>query len=507
MHPIDFFYRASRLYGGHTALESPDGSLTYAQLAQRVKAVAAGLQALDPRAHSRVGICAGNTVEHIVALLAVLAAGKVWVALNSRNSVAELERILDFAQPSIVLASAQYGSTLDLSAIPHPIALDQPFARVTTTLQQILKRYAGHEPERVASTPDSLQAIKFTGGSTGMPKGVMQPVRAWCTTVLNLIDAHQFGETDRNLVASPLTHGAGTYLLPILAKGGRHVLLKETSADSVLDALQNRAISSVFMPPTLLYMTMAAGEGGSGRFPALRHLICGGAPMPAEKIRLAQAFFGPVIGLTYGQTEAPQIISYASGADLADPQNIHSVGRPSLLSDFAILDPDGQELEQGETGEIVVRGDMIMSGYLDMPEKTAETIIDGWLHTGDLGYVDNRGFLYLRGRSREVIITGGFNVYPVDVEEEISTHPGVHEAAVFGVDDDKWGEAVHAAVQLKPGAQLEATELIHYAKGRLGSVKAPKCVHFYDSLPRSAVGKVDKTRLRENHKHPASTPH
>jgi len=228
--------------------------------------------------------------------------------------------------------------------------------------------------------------------------------------------------------------------------------------------------------------------------------------MPAEKIRSAQKFFGPVIGATYGQTEAPQIITYASGADLADPRNIHSVGRASLLSDFAIMGPDAQILPQGQTGEIVARGEMIMSGYLDKPEKTAETIIDGWLHTGDLGYVDSRGYLYLRGRSREVIITGGFNVYPVDVEDELSRHPAVHEAAVFGVDDDKWGEAVHAAVQLKQGFGLKETELIQYAKDRMGSVKAPKFVHFYESLPRSAVGKVDKILLKKTHMHAAVFP-
>jgi len=150
---------------------------------------------------------------------------------------------------------------------------------------------------------------------------------------------------------------------------------------------------------------------------------------------------------------------------------------------------------------------MIMSGYLDMPEKTAETIVDGWLHTGDLGYVDGRGYLHLRGRSREVIITGGFNVYPVDVEDELSKHPAVHEAAVFGIEDEKWGEAVHAAIQLKPGLQLAQNELIQYAKDRLCSVKAPKYVHFYDSLPRSAVGKVDKVLLKKTHAQPAAAPH
>lgn len=499
MRPIDFFYRAARRHGANTAIESHGTILSYAELSRRVNALAAALQALEPREDSRVAICAGNTVEHVVAILAVLAAGKVWVPLNSRSSAIELNRIIGFTRPSIVLASSEYGSTLELSGLVHRITLDRPFPDAATTLEYLLNTHSGLEPARLPKNPESLQAIKFTGGSTGLPKGVMQPYRAWCATVLNLIDAYQYDESDRNLMASPLTHGAGTYLLPILAKGGCHVILEETNADTVLHALQTHNITNVFMPPTLLYMVMAAGQDVPVRCGSLRHLICGGASMPVEKIRAAQAFFGPVIDVTYGQTEAPQIISYVNGQDLADPQNTSSAGHGSLFSDVAIMGSDGQLLPCCESGEVVVRGEMIMSGYLEMPEKTAETIVDGWLHTGDLGYMDERGYLYLRGRSRELIITGGFNVYPVDVENELGKHPAVHETAVFGIDDEKWGEAVHAAVQLKPGATLTEAELIAYTKSRLGSVQAPKFIHFYSSLPRSAVGKVDKVALKKTH--------
>jgi len=226
-------------------------------------------------------------------------------------------------------------------------------------------------------------------------------------------------------------------------------------------------------------------------------LIYGGAPMPVEKIRQAQEFFGPVLGVTYGQTEAPQIVTYLTGADMKNSENIASVGTASLLSDMGIMDENGCLLPHGETGEIVVRGPMIMSGYLDQPDKTAETIIDGWLHTGDLGYLDERGYLFLRGRRRDVIITGGFNVYPVDVEDVLGRHPAVYECAVYGLPDEKWGEAVHAALQLNSNVSgpTEA-EIIAWAKDRLGSVKAPKHIHFVSDLPRNPVGKVDKIELK-----------
>ncbi|MGZ5829584.1 MAG: class I adenylate-forming enzyme family protein, partial [Xanthobacteraceae bacterium] len=177
--------------------------------------------------------------------------------------------------------------------------------------------------------------------------------------------------------------------------------------------------------------------------------------------------------------------------------NLTSAGRPSLFTDVGIMDADGNLLPPGEQGEIVARGDLVMTGYLNMPDKTAETIIDGWLHTGDLGVFDERGYLFLRDRLREVIISGGFNIYPSDVETVLSQHPAIAECAVVGIPDDHWGEAVHAAVEAKTNAKLDPDEIIAYVKKELGSVKAPKVVHVFASMPKSAVGKVLKTDIRD----------
>lgn len=399
MYPIDFFFRAVRQHGERIAIDAPNGKLTYKQLAERVNAVAAALQSLDPAAGSRVGICSNNTVEHVVALLAVLAAGKVWVPLNYRSAAPELDRIVAFTKPGIVLVTEKLGVTLSIADVPARVSLDRSFPGSTHVLQDLECVHAGRAPIRHSMDEESLQAIKFTGGSTGAPKGVMQAYRAWRATVVNLIDAYHFDESERNLLAAPISHGAGTYILPVLAKGGRHVLLDNVDAANVLQALRTQAITAVFMPPTLFYMVMAIDPESTLGSNSLKHLIYGGAPMPVEKIRDAQRFFGPVVGVTYDQTEAPQIVTFLSGKELMADRYITSVGRASLLSDFAIMDSDGQLLPQGETGEIVVRGQMIMSGYLELPDKTAETIVDGWLHTGDLGCVDEHGYLFLRGRS------------------------------------------------------------------------------------------------------------
>ena len=494
MHPIDFFYRAARLHAGRPAIVGPGGTLTYAQLAGQVDAAASALQALDGQPGSRVGICAGNTVEHVVALLAVLAAGKVWVPLNWRSPAAELQRIVAFTEPSIVLAEPAHLEALDLGAVPSVLALGD--APGIPGLADAIRRHVGQRPAPHGRSRDEVQAIKFTGGSTGVPKGVMQPYRAWTTTIVNQIHAFGFGAQDRYLVAAPVTHGTSTYLLPILAQGGCHVLPAGNKPAQLLAALRDEGVTTTFMPPTLLYMLVAEAHGERLQLPALRHLIYGGAPMPPEKIRVVRECFGPVLETTYGQTEAPQVVTVMRAEDFADEANWRSVGRQGLLTDMAIMDPEGRLLPTGGVGEIVVRGDLVMAGYWRMPEKSAETLVDGWLHTGDRGYVDERGYLYLKDRLREVVITGGFNVYPIDVESVLDQHPAVHESAVFGIEDDKWGEAVHAAVQLKPGMAVDAPALIAFAREHLGAVKTPKAIHFYEDLPRSVAGKVHKVTLK-----------
>jgi fatty-acyl-CoA synthase len=494
MYPIDFFFRAARLYPTRQALVGGGQALTYSVLADRVNAAAYALQQYDPQPGTRVGICAGNTVEHVVALLAVLAAGKVWVPLNARNPAAELGRIIAFTDPSIVIAEAAHLEVLDLSGVATVLALGEAPGR--TGLDAAAAPHAGKRPQPHSRSRDEAQAIKFTGGSTGVPKGVMQPYRAWVATLVNQIAAFGFDADDRYLISAPVTHGTSTYLLPILAQGGCHVLPASNKPAELLRSFREDGITTTFMPPTLLYMLVAEAQGVPLQLPRLKHLIYGGAPMPPEKIRVVRDCFGPVLETTYGQTEAPQVVSVMRAEDFADEARWRSVGRQGLLTDVAIMDPQGELLPTGEAGEIVVRGDLIMNGYWRMPEKTAETIVDGWLHTGDRGYLDEQGYLYLKDRLREVVITGGFNVYPIDVESVLDQHPAVHESAVFGTEDDKWGEAVHAAVQLKPGAHVSSAELIAFAKEHLGSVKTPKVIHFYDDLPRSVAGKVHKVTLK-----------
>lgn len=495
MYPIDFFFRAAQLQPQRVALDGPQGQLQYGELASRVRALSAAMQAIDPEPQSRVAICATNSAEHILALLSTLAAGKVWVPLNYRSTAAEITRIVQATQPSIVITDS-VGAALVDDVEAARVVLDGPIDQINS-LAALLLHHAGQVPTRHDLGRDAVQAIKFTGGTTGLPKGVMQPARAWTAGIINQIAGWGLGPEDRYVVAAPITHGTSTYLLPVLAQGGTHLLLDSVTPATITAAFRERGGTLCFMPPTLIYMIMAQPGVTRADFPKLRNLIYGGAPMPVDKFAQAREFFGPVLGTTYGQTEAPQIVTLMRPEDFEDDANLGAVGRSTWLSDMAIMAPDGALCGPGEIGEVVVRGDLIMTGYWRLPEKTAETLIDGWLHTGDVGLIDERGYLFLKDRLRDVVITGGFNVYPVDVENALVSHPAVYECSVFGVPDDKWGEAVYAAVQFHAGQEAASEALQAHVRGLLGPVHSPKKIYIYDSLPRSAVGKVLKNALRD----------
>ncbi|MFX0547457.1 class I adenylate-forming enzyme family protein [Roseovarius sp. S1116L3] len=495
MYPIHFFERSAGRWPDAVAAECKGRTVTYAELQGQVRALAAGLQAIDGEFGSRVGICCYNSLEHLVAWLAVLAAGKVWVPLQAMNTAEELVRAVEFTDCSILIVSGETQERLQAAAGPGRTLLAADAVDGLESIDALIARHDGQMPQPATLPLDATQAIKFTGGTTGRPKGVMQPYRAWNTNIVTQIDAWSMAPGERCLAAAPITHGTSTYILPTLGSGGTLVLLDRPRPEETLDCLQNQRICTTFVPPTVLYMLMELETLGASDYAHLRNLIYGAGPMRPEAIARAQEVFGPCIASTYGQTEAPQIATMISAQDLLDPAKRASVGRETMLSEVAVMDPEGRLLPPGETGEIVIRGDLLMTGYWEQPEVTAKTIVDGWLHTGDLGIIDADGFVFIRGRAKEMIITGGFNVYPADVEPLMGEHPEVVDCAVFGVPDDKWGEAVHAAVQLSRGAEATGEDIIAFVRERLGPVRTPKTVTLYEALPRNANGKLQKTVL------------
>jgi len=483
------FIRAAAIWPEAIAVEASGETLSYAQLLARVRAVASALQQIDPVPGSRVGICAFNDLEHLIAFLATFAAGKTWVPLYPRLGQAELPVMAEFTQASIVITqdeSREIFESLDTHIVTLGEGGESGFAALEAGGE-------GKAPEQHSLGLGSVHAIKFTGGTTGAPKGVMQPVRAWNTNITTQIHVWRMQLGERTLLATPMTHGAGTYIMPALASGGTLVIADRQRPEQLIEALATQNIATVFLPPTVIQLMADLPGVGDLSFPGLRNLIYGAGPMQPRSIKKAQELFGQCIATTYGQTEAPQIATALSAQDLAKPELRASVGRETLLTRVAVMDEGGALLPPGEIGEVVIRGDLVMTGYWRQPEKTAETLQDGWLHTGDLGTLDETGCLLLKGRSKDIIISGGFNVYPGDVEKILSQHGDVSDCAVFGVPDEKWGEAVHAAVELH--RESDAAMLIEHVKSSLGPVKAPKKIHVYKTLPRNAYGKLQRQEL------------
>jgi len=302
-----------------------------------------------------------------------------------------------------------------------------------------------------------------------------------------------------------MTHTAGALTLPATAQGGTVVVVTSPKPDLMLEQIAKRRVTEFFLPPTVIYRLLEVPGIEQVDFSSLKYLLYGAAPMSVEKLKKAIGVFGPVMAGAYGQTEAPASISYLPPAehfqagDLAGDERLSSAGRPGPLIRVEIMDDDGQVLTAGETGEICVRGDLVMKGYYKAPELTAQTIVDGWLHTGDIGHLDADGYLHITDRKKDMIISGGFNIYPSEVEQVIWSHPKVQDCAVIGVPDPDWGEAVKAFVELNPGETVTAEELIALCKNALGSVRTPKSVEFVEGLPRSPIGKVLKKDIRDRY--------
>lgn len=495
MMPIDNFFRAAARWPDRPAVEistdKEQRKISYQNLANQVNALAVALQKIDPEPQTCVGICAYNSFEHLLGWLATYAAGKVWVPLNPRNGRDELDRIIDLIAPSIIIFDANCDDKFGpVSAHLLGSEDDKKVPRATSDIMELTVANNGAVPVRHPANPDDLQAIKFTGGSSGTPKGVMQTYRVFNSCIASMLAAFGFDFRDRHLLAAPMTHGANTMILPIFAVGGTQLLMGQPNPAAILDAIERMQATTIFVPPTVCYMMLEEDGIADANLTSLRHFIIGGAKIRPDVVSRAMPIFNHAMETCFGQTEVPQIATCMRAHDWKDPKNHASTGRVTCMTKIGIMDEDGNLLPSGRDGEIVLAGDLVMKGYYQMPDKTAETIIDGWLHTGDVGFIDDRGFVFIKDRIRDVVITGGFNVYPNDVETVLGQHPDVSECVVFGLPDDKWGETVHAAVELSRGADSDEAALIAFVKSRLDSVKAPKRIHISDHLPRSPVGKV-----------------
>jgi fatty-acyl-CoA synthase len=479
-HPIRALYDGLPGKAARPALFDGETVLTQGQLITLVDRAAADLAARGIRPGDRVGLCAANSWRHVVAYLAVLRAGAVWTPLNPRNGANLNGEFQRRARLALTLHDA--GSTAALGSTARPLPLEA-----------WLDGLPDAAPPPILDDADAPFALKFTGGSTGVPKGVVQSQASAAAALKSLQAFYGFTADDVNLAAAPLTHGASHYVLPVLAAGGAHVLPPSPDRAVLLAELKAR-VSVVFMPPTLITLLMAEADFGPADFPALRHLTYSAAPMSPAAVEQAIARFGPVLSTLYGQTEAPMAIAGLSPSGMADPALRSSVGRPFAGTPVAVLTAEGHVAHHGE-GEILVGGDLARTAYLDAPDLTAASRHHGWLKTGDIGRLAPDGRLTLVGRSKDLIITGGYNVYPAEVEAALTAHPAVREACAFALPDDVWGERLEAAVAVDHPF-TDDVALRAFVRDAVGPVRTPKRLHLLAALPRNPVGKVVRDEVR-----------
>ncbi|WP_137894225.1 MULTISPECIES: AMP-binding protein [Comamonadaceae] len=507
MRLIDFFRRGLLSAPDRIAFVDADGNgaCTYAQVDTLAEKIAAGLHAVSD-GDANVAIYSPNDPRAFCAMIGIFRAGRRWVPINMRNPVAINAAFLRttkctvlFFHPSLEGQVRELRDTVP--TLQHLVCIEQSQEdSIGMSFDRFIAQAKVPAPEPLDES-GRIETVFPTGGTTGLSKAAMWTQRTWESAIKAFWACLPTDRPAVHLVAAPMTHGAGVVALMMMAEGATNVVLPSADALSILDAIQRHKVTHFYIPPTVLYNLLAHPRVHEFDYSSLRSIVLAAAPVAPAKLKEAMEVFGPVVCQSFGQAEAPMFLTFLATRDITDaPEGSDrwaSCGRATLGQRVEIMGDDGVILAPGERGEIVARGDLVFGGYYENPAASEEVSMFGWHHTGDVGYKDNHGFVYIVDRKKDMIVTGGFNVFSAEVEHVIAEHPSVEDCAVIGVPDEKWGEAVKAVIQLKPSTHATEQEIVQLVKSVLGSVHAPKTVDIVTSLPRSPNGKVLKREIRD----------
>lgn len=499
------FDKAVRQYPNKIAVRDMHRNITYAELGKEVNLFASALIKLGICKGDRVALWIHNTIEYIVADFAIAKIGAVRVPLNQYLSAYEVQyRLMDSGAKAIICSTEWISSVKALlPKLPHNVLVihsgKEPITGVLS-MQELIEN-STLESHQVSIDQEDLVAIMYTGGTTGHSKGVMHTHKSSISLMYSMIVEFEMERGIVMLHSAPLPHAVGFLILPGLLRGGTHILLRSFDPCVFCEMVEKEKVNFSFLVPTMIYQILDLPELKRFDLSSLKTIMYGAAPMAPTRIKQALEVLGPVLVQVYSQMEVANQTTILTKADHliqeGEEKRLASCGREIILSELKIINSVGEEAGPGEVGELVTRGPHMMKGYWQLEEETAKAIQNGWLHTGDIAYKDEQGYVYIVDRKKDMIISGGFNVYTTSVESVLFQHPAVKQAAVIGVPDEKWGEAVKAVVVLDPETDISEMDLIAFCKLRLAGYEVPKTIDIVDSIPVTPYGKVDKKALRE----------
>ena len=508
----DIARHGTRTYPDAEAVVFENTRLTYRELDKRTNRLANALTQFGCAKGERVAILAENSHKYLEVYLGAAKAGLVSVPLNFRLSQEELAHILNESEATLVLVGEGYeAAAMELQnkakTVHTWIGLDSSFG--TQFYEELLAASSDHDP-RVAVDESELAILMYTGGTTGTPKGVMLSHRNILAATQCLYEQNRITALDITCMVLPLFHVSFWPALCCLMVGGKVVVVQRPEIRLILSTIQQERCTHINTVPTIYGWLIASPDLDQFDLSSIRLMSYAGSPMPEAVLRKCLTKFGSILAQGYGLTEAAPAVSELMPEDhvMVGPRAklLKSVGRSLPGVEVRAVDEHGAPLKPGQTGEVAVRGANVLMGYWKNPELTAEKLRDGWLHTGDIGYLDEEGYIYLVDRKADMIITGGENVYPKETENVLYAHPAVQECAVTSAPDEIWGERVQAAVVLKAGATATEKELIEFCKSKLAGYKCPKRIEFWEQLPRTTIGKILRKDVKAKFWQEAANP-
>lgn len=497
-------------HGDAPCIHTAQGVMSYAEVSARTSQFVQAQRSVGVLAGKRLAILSKNRPEVLINAMATLVNGVVLTPLHPMGSLSDHTYVIQDAEIDCLVYDPTNFSerAAQIKAeIPDLVLLAIGPDEVGVDYLELADGFAAQPLVAPDVHLEDLCTIVYTGGTTGRPKGVLMTQRVWQTMTWIQMAEWEFPRPLRIAVPTPLSHAALSLLAPVMVAGGCFYAMESFSPDAFFDLVERERITCSMIVPVMLYAMQNHTRYESVDMSSMETMFYGASPMSPAKLAKAIEQWGPIFFQFFGQTEAPMVITHLKKHehDLAHPERLASCGKPVPWLHVALLDEHNQPVGPDGSGEICVRGPLVMNGYKDLPDETAEALSGDWLHTGDVGRFDNEGYLYIVDRTKDMVITGGFNVFPREVEDVLSAHPAVSMVMVIGVPDPKWGEAVKAVVVLADGRDpsdeltVELTALVKDAKG---SQQAPKSIDYVESLPLTPVGKPDKKAMRAHYWEP-----